>query len=173
MTQDTQKHALRKYFFIIAVTVLLLDRLAKWAVASNIALHDSVVVIPGFLRLTHVQNTGAAFGLFAESSAQWKVGALVSFSILALVVVSALLWKNSHSLSTTTIGLSLILGGAMGNLWDRMVSGHVVDFLDFYVGSYHWPAFNVADSAIVVGAILLVAEIIFTKPAGETVKSSS
>jgi signal peptidase II len=173
MTQDTQKHALRKYFFIIAVTVLLLDRLAKWAVASNIALHDSVVVIPGFLRLTHVQNTGAAFGLFAESSAQWKVGALVSFSILALVVVSALLWKNSHSLSTTTIGLSLILGGAMGNLWDRMVSGHVVDFLDFYVGSYHWPAFNVADSAIVVGAILLVAEIVFTKPAGETVKSSS
>jgi signal peptidase II len=173
MTQDTQKHALRKYFFIIAVTVLLLDRLAKWAIASNIALHDSVVVIPGFLRLTHVQNTGAAFGLFAESSAQWKVGALVSFSILALVVVSALLWKNSHSLSTTTIGLSLILGGAMGNLWDRMVSGHVVDFLDFYVGSYHWPAFNVADSAIVVGAILLVAEIVFTKPAGETVKSSS
>jgi signal peptidase II len=120
-----------------------------------------------------VQNTGAAFGLFAESSFQWKVGALVSFSILALVIVSALLWKNSHSLSTTTIGLSLILGGAMGNLWDRMVSGHVVDFLDFYVGSYHWPAFNVADSAIVVGAILLVAEIVFTKSATETVKSSS
>ncbi|MFZ0793388.1 MAG: signal peptidase II [Candidatus Korobacteraceae bacterium] len=173
MTQDTPKHALRKYFVLIAVMVLLLDRIAKWAVASNIALHDSVVVIPGFLRLTHVENTGAAFGLFAESSVQWKAGALVSFSILALVVVSALLWKNSHSLSTTTIGLSLILGGAMGNLWDRMVSGHVVDFLDFYVGSYHWPAFNVADSAIVVGAILLVAEIVFTKSASETVKSSS
>lgn len=173
MTQDTPKQAMRKYFFIIAVIVLLLDRLAKWAIASNIALHDSVVVIPGFLRLTHVQNTGAAFGLFAESSVQWKVGALVSFSILALVVVSALLWKNSHSLSTTTIGLSLILGGAMGNLWDRMVSGHVVDFLDFYVGSYHWPAFNVADSAIVVGAILLVAEIVFTKAATETVKSNT
>jgi len=164
---------MRKYFFFIAVIVLLLDRIAKWAIAGNIPLHDSVVVIPGFLRLTHVQNTGAAFGLFAESSVQWKVGALVSFSILALVVVSALLWKNSHSLSTTTIGLSLILGGAMGNLWDRMVSGHVVDFLDFYVGSYHWPAFNVADSAIVVGAILLVAEIVFTKSASETVKSSS
>jgi signal peptidase II len=168
-----QEQAMRKYFFFIAVIVLLLDRIAKWAIASNIALHDSVVVIPGFLRLTHVQNTGAAFGLFAESSFQWKVGALVSFSILALVIVSALLWKNSHSLSTTTIGLSLILGGAMGNLWDRMVSGHVVDFLDFYVGSYHWPAFNVADSAIVVGAILLVAEIVFTKSATETVKSSS
>jgi len=164
---------MRKYFLVIAVIVLLLDRLAKWAIASNIALHDSIVVIPGFFRLTHVQNTGAAFGLFAESSAQWKVGALVSFSILALIVVSALLWKNGHALTTTSIGLSLILGGAMGNLWDRMVSGHVVDFLDFYVGNYHWPAFNVADSAIVIGAILLVSEIIFAKSTGETVKSSS
>ena len=164
---------MRKYFFLIAVTVLLLDRLAKWAVASSIALHDSVVVIPGVFRLTHVENTGAAFGLFAESSVQWKGGALVIFSLMALVVVSALLWKNSHSLSTTTVGLSLILGGAMGNLWDRLMSGHVVDFLDFYVGSYHWPAFNVADSAIVIGAILLVSEIIFAKSPSETVKSSS
>ncbi len=167
-----QRHAMRKYFFLIAALVLLLDRLAKWAVASNIPLHESVVVIPGLFHLTHVQNTGAAFGLFADSSAQWKVGALVSFSVVALVIVSALLWKNSHALSTTTIGLSLILGGATGNLWDRMVSGHVVDFLDFYVGSYHWPAFNVADSAIVIGAILLVSEIVFAKSANETVKTS-
>ncbi len=163
---------MRKYFFLIAAIVLLLDRIAKWSVATNIPLHDSVVVIPGFFHLTHVQNTGAAFGLFADSSAQWKVGALVSFSVIALVIVSALLWKHSHSLSTTTIGLSLILGGATGNLWDRMVSGHVVDFLDFYVGSYHWPAFNVADSAIVIGAILLVSEIVFAKAANETVKTS-
>ncbi|MGC2108668.1 MAG: signal peptidase II [Candidatus Korobacteraceae bacterium] len=161
---------MRKYFFFIAAAVVLLDRLTKWAVASNIPLRDSVLVVPGLFRLTHVENTGAAFGLFAESSAQWKVGALVSFSVVALLIVSALLWKNSHALSTTTIGLSLILGGATGNLWDRMVSGHVVDFLDFYVGSYHWPAFNVADSAIVIGAILLVSEIIFAKSANETVK---
>jgi signal peptidase II len=88
------------------------------------------------------------------------------------MVVSALLWKHSHSLSTTTIGLSLILGGATGNLWDRMMTGHVVDFLDFYVGSYHWPAFNVADSAIVIGAALLVSEIVFAKSGNEAVKSS-
>ena len=112
-----QRHAMRKYFFLIAAVVLLLDRLAKWVVATSIPLHESVVVIPGFFHLTHVQNTGAAFGLFAESSAQWKVGALVSFSVVALVIVSALLWKNSHSLSTMTVGLSLILGGAVGNLW--------------------------------------------------------
>jgi signal peptidase II len=163
---------MRKYFFFIAAAVLLLDRLAKWSVASNIPLHDSVTVVPGCFHLTHVENTGAAFGLFAESTAQWKIGALVSFSIIALMVVSALLWKHSHSLSTTTIGLSLILGGATGNLWDRMMTGHVVDFLDFYIGSYHWPAFNVADSAIVIGAILLVSEIVFAK-SSEAVKSSS
>jgi signal peptidase II len=164
---------MRKYFFFIAAAVLFLDRLAKWAVASNIRPHDPVSVIPGFFELTHVENTGAAFGLFAESTAQWKIGALVSFSVIALMVVSALLWKHSHSLSTTTIGLSLILGGATGNLWDRMMTGHVVDFLDFYVGSYHWPAFNVADSAIVIGAILLVSEIVFAKSGNEAVKSSS
>ena len=165
---------MRKYFFLIAAIVLLLDRLAKWAVAVNIPLRYSVTVIPGFFQLTHVQNTGAAFGLFAESTAQWKIGALVSFSVIALLIVCGLLWKNSHALSTTTIGLSLILGGATGNLWDRMMSGHVVDFLDFYVGSYHWPAFNVADSAIVIGAILLVSDyIVFAKSGDEAVKSSS
>src|SRR5271165_6885414 len=164
---------MRKYFFLIAAVVLLLDRITKRVVAANIALRDYVSVVPGCFRLTHVQNSGAAFGLFDGSSAQWKVGALVSFSVLALIVVSALLWKNSHSLSTTSVGLSLILGGAMGNLWDRMFTGHVVDFLDFYVGSYHWPAFNVADSAIVIGAILLVSEILFAKSTSETVKSSS
>jgi len=166
---------MRKYFIVIAIGVLLLDRLTKWAVAANIELQHSIVVIPGFFRLTHVQNTGAAFGLFADSSAQWKIGALVSFSILALIVVSALLWKHSHSLSVTAIGLSLILGGAMGNLWDRMIYGRVVDFLDFYVGGYHWPAFNIADSAIVIGAVLLISEIFFAKSPSEneTVKSSS
>ena len=164
---------MRKYFFLTAAAVVLLDRLAKSLVSANIPLHDSISVIPGFFHLTHVENTGAAFGLFAESTAQWKVGALVSFSIIALMIVSVLLWKNSHALSTTAIGLSLILGGATGNLWDRMLSGHVVDFLDFYVGNYHWPAFNVADSAIVIGAILLVAEIVFAKSTNETVKSSS
>jgi len=163
---------MRKYFFLIAALVLLLDRITKWMVAGNIALQASVPVIPGFFCLRHVENPGAAFGLFAESPAQWKVGALVSFSVLALIVVSALLWKNGHALSTTTVALSLILGGASGNLWDRMTTGHVVDFLDFYVGNYHWPAFNVADSAIVIGAILLVSEIVFAK-SNEAVKSSS
>lgn len=160
-------HAMRKYHFLIAILVIVLDRMSKWLVAGNINLHDSVSVLPGFFRLTHVQNSGAAFGLFAESPSEWKVGILILFSILALAVVSALLWKNSHSMTTTGVGLALIMGGAVGNLWDRLLTGHVVDFFDFYLGSYHWPAFNVADSAIVIGALLLVAEILFARSPAE------
>lgn len=160
-------HAMRKYHFLIAVAVILLDRASKWLVESTISLHESIAVLPGFFRLTHVQNSGAAFGLLADSPSEWKMAILVLFSLLALVVVSALLWKNSHAMTSTGVGLALILGGAVGNLWDRLFSGHVVDFFDFYVGSYHWPAFNIADSAIVIGAFLLVAEILFAKSPAE------
>ena len=92
-----------------------------------------------------------------------EVALLIMFSVIALVIVSALLWKNSHSMTTTGIGLALILGGALGNLWDRLTQGRVTDFLLFYIGQYQWPAFNVADSAIVIGACLLVFEILFSK----------
>ena len=161
----SQPEIIRKYHVLIAVLVIVLDRVSKWLVARNILLHDSVVVDPGIFRLTHVQNRGAAFGLFSESPSEWKIAVLIMFSMAALVVVSALLWKNSHAMTTTAIGLALILGGAVGNLWDRLSSGRVVDFLDFSVSGYHWPAFNVADSAIVVGALLLVGEILFSKSA--------
>jgi signal peptidase II len=165
----SQPHLMRRFHFLIAFLVVLLDRATKWMVSRDIPLHDGKQVIPGFFRITHVENRGAAFGLFADSPAQWKIGMLVLFSIVALVVVSTLLWRNSHSMSTTGIGLALILGGALGNLWDRVLNGRVVDFLLFYVGQYQWPAFNVADSAIVVGAGLLVIEILFTKsPIHET-----
>lgn len=154
---------MRKYHFLIALLVVVFDRLTKLAVENRILLHDSVSVIPGFFRITHVENRGAAFGLFSDSPSEWKIAILVLFSLIALVIVSALLWKSSHVMTTTGVGLALILGGAIGNLWDRLFSGHVVDFLLFYLGQYQWPAFNVADSAIVIGAGLLVFEILFTK----------
>ena len=154
---------MRKYHFLIALFVVALDRVTKWTIAHRLSLHDSIPVIPGFFRIIHAENPGAAFGIFADSPSEWKVGLLIAFSIVALLIVSLLLWKSSHRLTTTGIGLSLILGGAVGNLWDRLISRRVVDFLLFYVGQHQWPAFNVADSAIVVGASLLVFEIIFTK----------
>jgi signal peptidase II len=161
-------HAMRKFHLLIALAIVCLDRISKLAIAKSISLHESIQVLPGFFRITHVENRGAAFGLFADSPSEWKIAVLVLFSIVALVIVSALLWHNSHSMSTTGIGLALIMGGALGNLWDRLVSGRVVDFLLFYIGRYQWPAFNVADSAIVIGAGLLVFEILFTKsPAQE------
>ncbi len=102
---------MRKVHFLIALFVVVLDRLAKLLVERRIPLHDGIQIIPGFFRLTHLENRGAAFGLFADSPSPWKIGALVLFSVIALVVVSSLLWKNSHTLSITGVGLSLILGG--------------------------------------------------------------
>src|ERR1035438_2404300 len=154
---------MRIYHFLIALTVIALDRVTKITISRRLSLHDSIPVIPGFFRIIHAENPGAAFGIFADSPSQWKVALLILFSVIALLIVSALLWKNSHSMSSTGIGLALILGGAVGNLWDRLVSRHVVDFLLFYIGPHQWPAFNVADSAIVVGAGLLVFEIVFAK----------
>src|SRR5512146_2023460 len=150
------QHAMRKYYFLIAAIVVLLDRATKWLVAQRITLHDSIPVIPSFFSLTHVENRGAAFGILDESPSHW-IAFLVLLSVFAVVFVTILLWKNSHVMSATGLGLALVMGGALGNLWDRLVAGKVVDFLLFYVGSYHWPAFNVADSAIVCGAVLLVS----------------
>ena len=159
---------MRTYHFLIAFGVLLLDRISKYLVAKDISLHDSITVIKRIFYITHVENRGAAFGLFNDSPSEWKIALLVLFSIVALVIVSALLWRSSHRMTASAVGLSLILGGALGNLWDRMLNGRVVDFLLVYIGSYQWPAFNVADSAIVVGAGLLVFEILFSKsPAAE------
>ena len=156
---------MRRYHFLGAVGVFLADQATKWVITDRIVLHESITVIPGFFRLTHVVNRGAAFGLLSDS--EWNVAILILFSLVALAVVSTLLWRNSHRVSTTGFGLALILGGAVGNLWDRLFEGHVVDFLDFHLGGYHWPAFNVADGAIVMGALLLVMEILFAKKPAE------
>jgi len=155
------KNSTRTMYLLIALIVVLLDRWTKHIVAQRISLYSHIQIIPGFFRLTHTENTGAAFSLFADSTAPWKTGLLIAFSVIALLVVSVLLWRNHHAHIATGIGLSLIMGGALGNLWDRLARGRVVDFLLFYVKRYQWPVFNLADSAIVVGAGLLVLEILF------------
>ena len=154
----------RAAHFFLALLVVLIDRWTKRLVATRIALYTHIQIIPGFFRLTHTENTGAAFSLFADSPTHWKTALLIGFSVVAMVIVSGLLWKQRQALTMTGIALSLILGGAAGNLWDRVLSGRVVDFLLFYVGRYQWPVFNMADSAIVVGAGLLVLEILFSSP---------
>jgi len=157
------KNSARAAYVMIALVVVLLDRWTKHLVAQRIRLYSHIQVIPGFFRLTHTENTGAAFSLFADSPSPWKTGMLIAFSAITLVVVAVLLWKNHHAHVITGVGLSLIMGGAVGNLWDRLARGRVIDFLLFYYKRYEWPVFNLADSAIVIGAGLLVLEILFHK----------
>ena len=153
----------RSIHFLITVVVVLLDHWSKRLVATRVSLYTHIQVIPGLFRITHTENTGAAFSLFADSPSHWKTLMLITFSVIAMVIVSTLLWKQTRALTMPGIALSLILGGAAGNLWDRIAHGRVVDFLLFYVKQYQWPVFNLADSAIVVGAGLLILDILFAK----------
>jgi signal peptidase II len=157
----------RALHFLLALSIVLLDRWTKRLVASRIAMYRQIQIIPGFFRITHTENTGAAFSLFADSPSHWKTALLIGFSLLAMVIVTVLLWKQTRALTMTGVALSLILGGAVGNLWDRVASGRVVDFLLFYVKHYEWPVFNLADSSIVIGAGLLVLEILLHKTPAE------
>src|SRR5437660_9371268 len=118
---------LRRYVLLIAGVVLALDRFSKGIIARTIPLHESISVIPGLFKLTHVTNGGAAFGLFADSPSELRIVALIFFSIIALVVVSALLWRHTRALNSTAFALSLILCGAPGTLFGHGRSGHRVD----------------------------------------------
>lgn len=146
---------MRKYQALITAAVILLDRITKLLVISRIPVAHEVSIIPGLFQLSHWENTGAAFSIFADSSSPWRTAGLIGFSVAACAVVCYLLWKRGYTLDLIAISLCLILGGALGNLWDRLRQGTVTDFLDFYIGIHHWPPLNVADSAIVVGALLL------------------
>jgi signal peptidase II len=153
----------RAAHLLIAIAVVALDRWSKRLVAARIPLYRHIDVIHGFFRLTHTENTGAAFSLFADSTSHFRTALLIGFSVAAILVVIAVLWSQKRALTLTGIALSMILGGAAGNLWDRIARGRVIDFLLVYYKHYQWPVFNLADSAIVVGALLLVIEILFPR----------
>jgi signal peptidase II len=150
---------MNKISLLTIVAVASVDRITKYLVERFIPLDGGIDVIPGLLRLTYLQNPGGAFSLFAESAAQWRAPALIGFSLAALVIIAVLLSKNRQT-NAFTIALSLIFGGTVGNLWDRLAHGAVTDFLDFYAGSHHWYPFNVADSAIVIGTLVLATRIL-------------
>lgn len=120
-------------------------------------------VIPGFFNLVRSENSGVAFGMLAENSGQWHTPALVLLSVIAILILAAILWKIDSLDRASAVGLSLIFGGAVGNVYDRVRSGAVTDFLDFYVRTHHWYIFNVADSAICVGAGLLLLSMFMTR----------
>jgi len=152
-------HVSRGASLMLAAAVFLLDQGAKWLVAGSMRVGEARSVVPGFFNLTHLHNRGAAFGLFADSDSPAVRALLIAFSLAALALVFYLLWLGVSS-RWTGWGLGLILGGALGNLLDRVRAGRVVDFLDFHLAGYHWPAFNLADSAVVIGALLLMVEVL-------------
>lgn len=161
-TQRTDK---RPLLFFIAALVVVCDRLSKIWIIHHVRPGYGIVVIPRVFRLTHVLNTGAAFSLFADSLSPVAVrDSLIAFSVVAVIIVFALLWRTGRELTLTGIALALILGGAFGNLYDRLVYSFVVDFLEVHIIHYHWPDFNVADSCIVIGACLLLIEIFRPQP---------
>ena len=144
---------------LLAALVVVADRCSKLWIVHHINPGYGITIIPGVFRLTHVLNTGAAFSLFDSASPILVRNSLIAFSILAVIIVLAMLWRTGRQLSVTGVALALILGGAIGNLYDRLRFSHVVDFLEVHIVHYHWPDFNIADSCIVIGACLLLIEI--------------
>jgi signal peptidase II len=159
----------------IAGAVFALDRVTKLWIEANVPLFGSFNVIPGFFDIVHTKNPGAAFGMFADSSHPLRTFMLVGVSLAVLVFIAYSLLRPGKSgvatTKTTIMGLTLVLGGALGNVYDRVMFGEVTDFLEFYSGSWRFAAFNVADSAITVGAGLLILDMWLTRKHTDAAKA--
>jgi len=147
----------------IGLVVVILDQITKAVVLQTMALYETIPVIPGLFNLTHIHNPGGAFGFMARQSETVRTLLFVVAALAALVLIFFFYRKVSVSHPFLAAGLALVFGGAIGNLIDRIRFGSVVDFLDFYLGSLHWPAFNVADSAVTVGMLVFVYHILLNK----------
>lgn len=145
---------------LVAVAVLVADQASKFAVDRFTSPGSFQVVIPGLLNLVHTSNPGVAFGMFADSQAPWRAPLLILFSAVVIGLIIWMLATGRAGGALGRYGLALILGGAVGNVVDRMFHHGVTDFIDFHVGTYHWYTFNVADTAIVIGAALVIIELL-------------
>jgi signal peptidase II len=145
------------------MAVVALDQISKGVVLKSMALYKSIPVIPGFFNITHVHNPGGAFGFLAQNGAPWRHWLFLSAVLLALGMILYFHHQTPRSHPYLAFGLSLIFGGAIGNLIDRLRFGEVVDFLDFYILDHHWPTFNVADSGVTIGVLIFLAHIYFKK----------
>jgi signal peptidase II len=149
-------------FILGAVVVIALDQITKAAISSRFLMHESYTVINGLFNLVYVMNPGAAFGFLASASATFRYIFFIGITFTAILLIIYYLVKSKPDSIVTVISLTLIFAGAVGNLIDRIRFGAVVDFLDVYINTWHWPAFNVADSAITVGAILMIWEMVIS-----------
>ena len=150
----------RAQFFILAGVLAALDQLTKYLLVNAIPLHTGVPIIPGFFNLVHVHNTGGAFSILAGPGYPWRQYVLVGLTIVVVAAIAYAYGKAGKTDNWTRIAYVCITGGAIGNLIDRIRLGEVIDFLDVYVGTRHWPAFNVADAAISTGAVMLLVSLV-------------
>ena len=148
---------------LVSGGIVLVDQVTKYWITIHLALHEHIVVIDNFFNINHVLNPGGAFGFFANGSPWVRKFIFLFLSSLVALFVLWLYKKTARDLVVLSFGLALIFGGAIGNLIDRFRFGKVVDFLDFYVGTAHWPAFNVADSGISIGMAILIYHVVFNK----------
>ncbi|HAJ25852.1 MAG TPA: signal peptidase II [Syntrophus sp. (in: bacteria)] len=150
-------------FLATVVILLILDHPTKYFIHTGMALHESIPVIPGWFNITYIRNPGAAFGFLAGASPTFRYVFFIGVTIAAIGLIIHYLRTYAAGDQLLTISLGMILSGAIGNLIDRVRFGEVIDFLDVYIGTTHWPAFNVADSAISVGAFILFFHLILQK----------
>jgi signal peptidase II len=152
-------------YFLAALGLVVLDQATKALVARKVPLYESVPVVKGFFNITRIHNKGAIFGTFSQTDNTLVFALLTAASLAALAFVVYYFFKTPDSDKLMKVSLTLIMAGALGNQFDRLVRGHVIDFLDFYVGRAHWPFFNVADSCITIGACLMLVTLFRRKPA--------
>ncbi|CAM2061234.1 Lipoprotein signal peptidase [Desulfovibrionales bacterium] len=157
------------YIFVVALAIVALDQTTKAYIATVLPLNNAIVVIPDFFDLVHVLNRGAAFSFMNREDIVWQRFLLIGTSLVAIAIILWIVRNLNEPKWLLITGLGLILGGTVGNLTDRVRMGQVIDFLDLYIRSYHWPAFNVADSAITVGVGMLLWSIMRTKPKGNAI----
>jgi signal peptidase II len=146
-------------FYLLTLGVFAFDHITKWAVRVNLDQSSVIEILPSYLRLARVKNSGVAFGLFADFESPWKPYILATMAVIAVIVI--LIYSSRMPLTRTLlqVALAITLGGILGNFTDRLIHGFVIDFIEFHVGdAFHWPTFNIADSAITTGIALLMID---------------
>jgi signal peptidase II len=150
---------MRNRYYLLALLVFILDHFTKWLVRSRMELHEFIELIPGYARISYVRNSGVAFGLFADIQSVWKPYILASMAVIAVVVILLYSARMPSNRVLLQLALAITLGGILGNFTDRILHGFVVDFIELHIKEvFHWPTFNVADSAITIGIGLLLVD---------------
>lgn len=150
--------------FLISNTLIIIDQYTKLLIKTHVPLYEKINVVDNFFNITHIRNSGVAFGLFADLDLEYKALIFVVVSLVAIFAILVIFYQTPRDKMKVLFGLILIFSGAVGNLFDRILHKEVIDFLDFYYKGYHWPSFNVADSCITIGVCLMVMDLFHKYP---------